>query len=894
MDTQWPLVGRAVEQRRMEELLREGEAGGLIVVGHAGAGKTRLALHANDLAIEHGYRSLNVSATHASQELPLGAFAPWLAPETDATTEPYSLLAGAAASLRKIAGRKRLLLCIDDIHYLDNASNVLVQQMISHHGVVVVATCRDDAASRSNVLALWKEGLLERVDLRSLNEEESAQLASFIAGGPVDSITASELHRLSNGLPLTLRELIFASEQKNALTFENGVWSLSGEISIESRLGDLFKGQIKENSPAEVELLQTVAVGEPIILRHLLQICDISLLEELESRSVLMIRKDGIEEEVRFVHPLYSEMMRNSLPSLQRRRRIRELVNLYREDSGGRSDVALRVALWSIELGESASPEALMDAAMISFATLDLKKARHLAEAAWEIAPTAETATFLGTVLWMTADYRAASEVLAAAWSTLRGPREMAIVGLARSTALEGLKKFQEAEDILIQAAAAQNVSDRGDKTPPDVNYSGLLQVRRAKFLLHLNRKSEAESLLNFYKNSPDPYVRWEACVTLGLLLAHDGRPEEAARTVDALSSPESHRYSHIFLSHHPIMKGLAQAIALMQSGAVSEALTLLSEAENSDTYRDSPSGRAMLEGVRAEAELLRGDARQAADRLTRVLASKVEQGWPLGRTYLQCCLLQAGSLVGDKQAMARARADIGAGGDSLAYAVGAHGVAEAWAAVADGNIALGQQLLMSVVEKSEGRRETIRLEAAHSLARLGDPKTAVRHIQDVPPPEGPLLSARVQYIKALARSDASALETAGEEFEKCGARLLAAEAHADASRIYARRGDKRAAVKAMRTATGLFDQCPGVRTPISISMGSAAQLTGRERQIALLAARNMSSAEVAEQLVVSIRTVDNHLQKIFSKLGITSRREISKALRLGPDDESAAAPTNR
>ncbi|MFF0190933.1 LuxR C-terminal-related transcriptional regulator [Streptomyces sp. NPDC005244] len=895
MDTQWPLVGRAVEQRRVEELLREGKAGGLIIFGPAGAGKTRLALHANDFAIEHGYRSLNVSATHASQELPLGAFAPWLSPEASATAEPHFVLAGAAASLKGSAGKKRLLLCIDDMHYLDNASSLLVHQMISHHDVVVVATCRDDAASKPNVFTLWKEGLLERVDLRSFNEEESAQLASVIAGGPIDSITASELHRLSNGLPLTLRELIFASERRNVLTFENGVWSLSGEIATESRLGDLFKGQIKENSPAEVALLQTVAVGEPVILRHLLQIHDISLLEELESRSILAIRKEGAEEEVRFVHPLYSEILRNSLPSLQRRRRIRELADLYREDSGSRSDVALRVALWSIELGENASPTVLMDAAMIAFATLDLKKARHLAEAAWEIAPTAETATFLGTVLWMTADYKAASEVLAAAWSTLRGPREMAIVGLARSTALEGLEKFQEAEDILTQAAAAQNDTDTaGDKTLPDVNYSGLLQVRRAKFLLHLNRKSEAESLLSFYKDSPDPYVRWEACITLGLLLAHDGRPEEAARTVDALNSPESRRHSHIFLSHHPIMKGLAQAIALMQSGAVADALTLLREAENSDTYRDSPSGRAMLEGVRAEAELLRGDARQAADRLTRVLASRVEQGWPLGRTYLQCCLLQAGSLVGDAQAMARARAGIGAGGDSLAYAVGAHGVAEAWAAVADGNIALGQQLLIGVAEKTEGRRETIRLEAAHSLARLGDPKTAARHIQDVPPPEGPLLSARVQYIKALARSDASTLETAGEEFEKCGARLLAAEAHADASRIYTRQGDKRAAAKAMRTATRLFDQCPGVRTPISISMGSAAQLTGRERQIALLAARNMSSAEVAEQLVVSIRTVDNHLQKIFSKLGITSRREIRKALRLSPDDESTGAPTTR
>ncbi|MEU9136892.1 LuxR C-terminal-related transcriptional regulator [Streptomyces sp. NPDC048404] len=894
MDTQWPLVGRAVEQRRVEELLREGKPGGLIIVGPAGAGKTRLAHHANDLAIGRGYHSLNVSATHASQELPLGAFAPWLSLEKNAMTEPHSVLAGAAASLKKSAGRKRLLFCIDDMHYLDNASSLLVQQMITHHDVAIVATCRDDAASKSNVMTFWKEGLLERVDLRAFSEEGSARLASAIVDGPIDSITTSELHRLSSGLPLMLREVILSSKEKGLLTFKNGVWSLSGEFAAESRLGDLFKGQIQENSPSEVALLQTVAVGEPALLRHLLQIFDISLLEELESRSVLAISKEGrLEEEVRFVHPLYSEILRNSLPPLQRRRRIQELVDLYRRDSGNRSDVALRLALWSIELGESASPTVLMDAAIISFATLDLKKAQQLAAAAWEVAPLAETAAFLGTVLWMTADYRAAEEVLTSAWSTVRDPREMAIVGLARATALEGLEEFHEAEKILTQAAAAQNgASEAGDEDPSGIDYGGLLQVRRAKFLLHLNQKAEAENLLNSHKDSPDPYTRWEACITLGLLLAHDGRPEEATRTVDSLTPPEFNRHSHILLSHHPIMKDLVQAIALMQSGAVAGALKLLLDAETSDTYRESPSGRAMLEGVRAEAELLRGDAREAADRLTRVLASRVEQGWPLGRTYLQCCLLQAGALVGDSKAMARARAGIGAGGDSLAYAVGAHGIAEAWAAVADGKIGVGQQLLIEVLEKTEGRRETIRLEAAHSLARMGDPKTAARYVQAIPNPEGPLLSSRVQYIESLAQSNASGLETVGGEFEKCGAHLLAAESYADASRIYTRKGDKRAAARAMRSSTRLLDQCPGVRTPVSISVGSAIQLTARERQIALLAARNMSSAEVAEHLVVSTRTVDNHLQKIFSKLGITSRREIRKALRLGSDDDSAETPT--
>jgi DNA-binding CsgD family transcriptional regulator len=40
-----------------------------------------------------------------------------------------------------------------------------------------------------------------------------------------------------------------------------------------------------------------------------------------------------------------------------------------------------------------------------------------------------------------------------------------------------------------------------------------------------------------------------------------------------------------------------------------------------------------------------------------------------------------------------------------------------------------------------------------------------------------------------------------------------------------------------------------------------------------------LRSREIADSLVVSIRTVDNHLQAIYSKLGIAGRRELSSVL---------------
>jgi DNA-binding CsgD family transcriptional regulator len=52
--------------------------------------------------------------------------------------------------------------------------------------------------------------------------------------------------------------------------------------------------------------------------------------------------------------------------------------------------------------------------------------------------------------------------------------------------------------------------------------------------------------------------------------------------------------------------------------------------------------------------------------------------------------------------------------------------------------------------------------------------------------------------------------------------------------------------------------------------------LTARERQVAILAANGHSNAEIAERLFVTVSTVEFHLNKVFRKLGISSRRQIA------------------
>ena len=70
----------------------------------------------------------------------------------------------------------------------------------------------------------------------------------------------------------------------------------------------------------------------------------------------------------------------------------------------------------------------------------------------------------------------------------------------------------------------------------------------------------------------------------------------------------------------------------------------------------------------------------------------------------------------------------------------------------------------------------------------------------------------------------------------------------------------------------------PAVRPPTQPQAAKARYggLTRRERQVAAVVARGLSNQEIADELVVSIKTVETHLSHIFYKLGFTSRAQIA------------------
>jgi DNA-binding NarL/FixJ family response regulator len=74
---------------------------------------------------------------------------------------------------------------------------------------------------------------------------------------------------------------------------------------------------------------------------------------------------------------------------------------------------------------------------------------------------------------------------------------------------------------------------------------------------------------------------------------------------------------------------------------------------------------------------------------------------------------------------------------------------------------------------------------------------------------------------------------------------------------------------------------------PTTAAVPGDAALTPRELQVARLVARGHSNKEIADQLVISQRTAEGHVERILTKLGFTSRAQVAAwAAASHPDDD--------
>ncbi len=204
-----------------------------------------------------------------------------------------------------------------------------------------------------------------------------------------------------------------------------------------------------------------------------------------------------------------------------------------------------------------------------------------------------------------------------------------------------------------------------------------------------------------------------------------------------------------------------------------------------------------------------------------------------------------------------------------------------AWAAAAEGALTEAQQSALAAVDLAEERGAlTSAFLAAHELVRLGDPDGAAPRLARLTGEvQGALVAACAEHAQALLARDARRIEGAASAFTELGALLWAAEAESAAASAHREAGREASARAAAARAALLLERCEGARTPALGFAGPVEELTPREREIAALAAGGASNREIASRLVVSVRAVENHLQRAYRELGVGSRRELPRLL---------------
>jgi DNA-binding CsgD family transcriptional regulator len=133
-------------------------------------------------------------------------------------------------------------------------------------------------------------------------------------------------------------------------------------------------------------------------------------------------------------------------------------------------------------------------------------------------------------------------------------------------------------------------------------------------------------------------------------------------------------------------------------------------------------------------------------------------------------------------------------------------------------------------------------------------------------------------------------LTASSVRFETLGTILYAAEASYAAARAYRAAGDGRAAATASVRATTLHGRCENASIPWVAGFQSSDIVTGREQQTALLAAAGHPDSAIAVELEISVRTVQNHLARVYRKLGASNRRELPDALASSAVDATIGA----
>jgi DNA-binding CsgD family transcriptional regulator len=866
MAFRWPLTGRNEELRIIAEALASDKTQGFVVAGPAGVGKTRLAAEAVAAATAEGWTSRRIACTATGQAVTLGAFARWV---DDVSAPPLALVRQVFAALTATARGGRLLLFVDDVHLLDDLSAFVLHQLVLHEMATVVATVRTGEPAPDAVIALWKNGLLQRLELQPLSRNELDSLLRNVLNGSVRSDCTDRMWNLSRGNVLFLHHLVEHERESARLVSVRGEWRLVGEQSASPSLVELVELQMGAVPDELRDVLDLVALAEPVDRALLASLTNSQSIETAEERGLITVAsKTGA---VCVGHPLYGEVRLSRCSPL----RLRRLRGRVAEAMATRETTdPLRLGLLWLESDLPPDPAILGPAADIAATRLDLGLAERLARTAVDADAGPVHLLQLAYILYLLEKGHEAQAILDSLDAPeVSGPGFVDEVVLRAGNLLFPLRNPEQSR-VVIDDALRDCADERSSSLK---TYRAIIQAMAGEPAATIETMVTVD---RGYLDSLGRILGWSAET---LALGDIGRARQAETCAAAgyreLDERPQESYDSSGLAEFHT-SGLAEfhAFALLAAGHVDEAADVTEEWHR--LYGDLPGvGRSMSLAAMGMTALGRGDLNAALRQLHDAVDGFAGYGEVCGLVYrFRILLTEAIARGGDTAAaVASLEATRRCRHPSYVYVESAYLLAQAWVAAVVGRLTDARELSGRAADfaQSHGQlaREVLCLQTA---VQFGDVRGASRLIELAGLVDGPRVSLSGRYAHALAGNDGQGLEAVSLDFEAMGDLLAAADAAAQAASCYRLAGRRGIALTVAARAQLLAKNCGGAVSPALASARVALPFTRREHEIAQLVSNGMSNREIAQAMSVSVRTIEGHIYKASSKAGVTSRAELS------------------
>ncbi len=860
----WPLTGRNEELAAIDAAMSDPDSSGVVLHGAAGVGKSRVARETLTRAAEAGLVTHWAVATSSARALPLGAFASWVTADMDGP----QLVRAMVDALTATPDGTAVIVGVDDVHLLDDLSAFVLHQIVRRRTAKVMLTLRDGEAIPPGVQDIWAAGEFHRIDLQPLSSDETLSLLDDTLGGVVDPAAGHRLWSLTRGNALYLHHMVEQEVSAGRLVSEHGYWRWSGDVAVAPALVELIESRMGALPPAVGDVIDILAVGEPIAVRLLADITDPAAIEDAETRSLITLDETGGGAKVRLAHPLYGEVRRERAPATRLRRLRGVVANALAAGIDEDDTLLVRRATLALDSDLPPDPELFLSAAKSAVHLLDTPLAERLSRAAVDAGGGVPAELQHGyCTVWLGRAAESQREL------TELSERAVTDLERAQAATLLGHNAFW----TLRQPTSGEAILDEADAAVADPLAKRVLAAERAVFHADLGRPDAAIHSAETALAGPLPdedaaLAYWGSVGALAML----GRVDEL-NTAAALG----HTAATVAPNGSVLRNGLGyrHMIGLKLAGLLHDAEEVARQAwrDMQDTWLPQ-SGDVHL----GQAQLAGGQVAVALNRLQRALTGLAPMG-EVGGWPFRCRLgvTQALAWTGDAAAARRALTDLDANvHPGLLFLTTELTLARAWVSAAEGSLTEAVHVAHTAATRAnESGQPAYEVLAWQTAAQFGDGSGADRLLELAGIVEGPRVGLAARFATALRVDDADELVAVSTGFEEIGDLVAAIDAAAHAALIYRRQDQRGSALTCATRAQALAQRC-GATTPALRQAAEPLPLTDREREIVALLGQGLASRAIAERLTLSTRTVEGHIYRAMAKTGTTNREELAALLR--------------